>query len=194
MVELDETDLEILRMLHADARRAYSDIGESVDLSGPAVSSRVDRLRDHGVLQGFTVDLDRSTLVGGTTVLLEFTPSPTRTEAVADAVAGADGTEQVYATADGEVIAVVRVTDSGVREWVGAVLETVPDYRVRLIESETRGADLPVAGFDIDCAECGNRVTAEGTSAEIGDERRHFCCPSCESRFRERYEDLAAGT
>lgn len=193
MVDLDETDLEILRMLHADARRAFSDIGEAVGLSGPAVSSRVDRLEEHGVLQGFTVDVDRSTLVGGTTVLLELDPHPPRTATVAEQVAGADGTEEVYTTAAGAVVAVVRVADGGVREWVGEVLEEVPDFTVRLIEGEEHASDLPVAGFDIDCAECGNRVTAEGRSIEIGGERRQFCCPSCESRFRERYEELSAG-
>ena len=45
MRELDETDVQILSLLAEDARRPYSDIGETVGLSGPAVSDRVTRLR-----------------------------------------------------------------------------------------------------------------------------------------------------
>ena len=49
MVDLDETDLDILSLLADDARRPYSDIGDVVGLSGPAVSDRVAGLREAGV-------------------------------------------------------------------------------------------------------------------------------------------------
>jgi DNA-binding Lrp family transcriptional regulator len=58
MRDLDETDLEILSLLAEDARRPFSEIGERVGLSGPAVSDRVTRLEETGVIQGFTVDVD----------------------------------------------------------------------------------------------------------------------------------------
>jgi len=45
MRDLDDTDLEILSLLAEDARRPFSEIGERVGLSGPAVSDRVTRLR-----------------------------------------------------------------------------------------------------------------------------------------------------
>lgn len=38
MQNLDETDMEILSLLAENARMAFSEIGEEVDLSGPAVS------------------------------------------------------------------------------------------------------------------------------------------------------------
>ncbi|MFC6725497.1 Lrp/AsnC family transcriptional regulator, partial [Halobium palmae] len=61
MRDLDDTDREILRLLLANARRPYSDIAEHVGLSAPAVSDRVERLQELGVVRGFTLDLDRST-------------------------------------------------------------------------------------------------------------------------------------
>lgn len=42
MRDLDETDMEILSMLAADSRRPFSEIGEEIGLSGPAVSGRID--------------------------------------------------------------------------------------------------------------------------------------------------------
>ena len=41
MRDLDETDITILELLAKNSRQSYSDIGEQVGLSGPAVSNRV---------------------------------------------------------------------------------------------------------------------------------------------------------
>lgn len=194
VTDLDKTDLEILRLLREDGRRPYSDIGDAVGLSGPAVAARVDRLTEHGVLRGFTVSLDRSQLVGGTTVLVELEPLATHTEAVAERLTDAEATERVLILADGTVVAFVRVPNGTVRSWVASILEEpIPEYSVRLVEDEEAGDELPIVGFDVECAECGNTVTTEGTSARLDDERYHFCCESCETRFVQQYEELAEG-
>jgi len=73
---LDETDREILRLLLADARRPYSDIAERVDLSAPAVSDRIDRLREAGVIEGFTLQVDGDALSTGLTVLATLSVPP----------------------------------------------------------------------------------------------------------------------
>lgn len=41
-----------------DARRSYQDIGSEVSLSAPAVKRRVDRLREHGVIRGYSASID----------------------------------------------------------------------------------------------------------------------------------------
>ena len=60
--DLDKIDLEIVRLLSEDARRPFSDIAEHVGLSPPAVSDRVDRLQEQGIIRQFTVDIDRQKL------------------------------------------------------------------------------------------------------------------------------------
>jgi len=72
MRDLDETDLEILSLLAEDARRPFSEIGgDRVGLSGPAVSDRVTRLEETGVIKRFTVDVDRTKLRAGVPVLVD---------------------------------------------------------------------------------------------------------------------------
>lgn len=77
MRDLDETDMEILSLLAENARRPFSAIGEENGLSGPAVSDRVTRLQEAGVINHFTIDVDRSQLKAGVPVLiqLDFLPS-----------------------------------------------------------------------------------------------------------------------
>ena len=59
---LDGTDLEILDLLAADARRTLADIAARVSLSAPAVKRRIDRLERLGVITGFTVLIDEAKL------------------------------------------------------------------------------------------------------------------------------------
>ncbi|MFB6218173.1 MAG: ArsR family transcriptional regulator, partial [Halobacteriaceae archaeon] len=46
----------------------------------------------------------------------------------------------------------------------------------------------------LECAECGNTVTAEGETARIDGTRYSFCCESCRRRFESRYDDIKQGT
>lgn len=55
---LDNTDLEILKLLKANCKMQFRDIGEVVHLTGQAVSNRISRMEDLGVIKGYTVLLD----------------------------------------------------------------------------------------------------------------------------------------
>jgi Lrp/AsnC family leucine-responsive transcriptional regulator len=194
MRELDETDLDILRALMADARRSWADIAEEVDLSPPAVSDRVDRLQELGVIRRFTLDVDRSQLREGVRVLVRVDPAGPA-DAVREAFRDAAAVEHVFATADGDVVCHARVPDGDVPDWLSRVVDdgAVADYEVTLLTDAAWTPSLGGTTFALTCAECGNTVTSEGTSARVGGERHRFCCPSCEARFVDRYERLEAG-
>lgn len=59
---LDGTDLEILELLRADARRPLADIGRRVGLSPPAVKRRIDRLEERRVILGYAAIVDHAAL------------------------------------------------------------------------------------------------------------------------------------
>lgn len=50
---LDERDLQILEALQANARAPLSELGREIGLSQPAVSERVKRLEDAGIIEGY---------------------------------------------------------------------------------------------------------------------------------------------
>jgi DNA-binding Lrp family transcriptional regulator len=62
MDRLDDTDGRILAELTEHARATFAEIGETVNLSAPAVKRRVDRMVDNGVIKGFTTVIDRNAL------------------------------------------------------------------------------------------------------------------------------------
>lgn len=195
MTTFDDTDLEILRLLLSDGRRPYSDIAETVGLSPPTVSDRVDRLREAGVIKRFTLDVDRSTLTDGVPLLITLRVAPSATEATRDGLVAHEAVEHVFTTADGRVYAKAHMDPEQVRTALGDAvdLEGVRDLDVELLVAHDWTPAVGTGAFDIECAECGNTVTDEGESVELDGRRYHFCCGSCEANFVERYEELEAG-
>ena len=195
MRDLDDTDRRLIRLLLVDARRPYSELAEAVDLSAPAVSDRVDRLRKLGVVERFTLDLDRSRLRDGIRLIVTLSVDHGATAAVREALAGVVGVEHVFETADGRLVVIGTLPNAAVREHLAPAFETgaVEDVDVSPIVSADRHPGLGEATLGLDCAECGNTVTGEGVTATVGGKTREFCCESCETRFRRRYEEIEEG-
>lgn len=59
---LDRIDRQIIAQLNEDGRASFAEIGACVGLSGPAVGERIRRLRDAGVIEGFTLCIDPAAL------------------------------------------------------------------------------------------------------------------------------------
>lgn len=55
---MDGTDLKILEILQQDGRISMKDLGKKVGLTSPAVSERVKRLEESGVIKGYRAVVD----------------------------------------------------------------------------------------------------------------------------------------
>lgn len=195
MHDLDETDLDILRLLVSDARRPYREIADEVGLSAPAVSDRVSRLREQGVIRRFTADLDRQQLREGVPVLVRLAVNPGSVEAVRDSVSDLEAVEHLYVTVDGSVVLHANAPRN-VRNWLEEVLDQdgISAIDVDLLSDSQWVPAVGTTDLALVCDECGNTVTSEGVTARIDGDIKQFCCSSCEARYTERYEELSAGS
>ena len=197
MRDLDETDLEILELLLSNARRPYSDIAEVVGLSAPAVSDRVARLEEMGIIRRFTLDIDRSQLRGGIPVLLtlEIGPEGPTLDSLEATLGEAGAVEHVFTTAEADLVVYARVPDTDVASWLADTIDdaAVADFEVTLLAHADWTPELGATEFALSCVQCGNTVDSEGTTTRIDGELYQFCCPSCESRFIEKYDQLQRG-
>lgn len=190
MRELDDTDLEILDLLLENARRPYKEIADEVDLTPPAVSDRIARLEEQGIIQGFTIDVDREKLRGDVPVLVELEASP---DAVDDVYAGATelpGVDSVAEAMDGRVIVRATIPDATARSWLesGIDFDRLAGYDVTLLARSERLDSLSADGFSLECVVCGKEITNDGITATVDGEVKTFCCPSCEDRYVREYE------
>ncbi|MFC3927437.1 Lrp/AsnC family transcriptional regulator [Streptococcus caprae] len=57
---LDQTDRQILELLSDNSRLKVKEIAEQVHLTAPAVSARLQKLEEKGIIRAYTIDIDRS--------------------------------------------------------------------------------------------------------------------------------------
>lgn len=57
---IDQTDVRIIRELTKNGRITMKELGEKVHLTGQAASTRVLRLEEEGIIEGYSVQVDQS--------------------------------------------------------------------------------------------------------------------------------------
>jgi Lrp/AsnC family leucine-responsive transcriptional regulator len=57
-IDLDDINIELLDLLQHDGRMSYRELGERVGLSAPAVTERVRRLEEAGIIKGYRAVVD----------------------------------------------------------------------------------------------------------------------------------------
>ena len=77
-MELDETDVKILKVLLSDSRLSSRQIAKQCNISIGTVLSRIRRMEDEGVITGYTALLDQEKLGYELTVVTEITVSKGR--------------------------------------------------------------------------------------------------------------------
>lgn len=157
MRDLDETDIKILQLLMSNARRPYSETADIVGLSAPAVSGRVARLQEMGIINRFTLDLDRSQLRKGIPVLLtlEIASDGPGVASVKDVLLDEGAVEHVFTTAEAALVVFARVPDNDVSSWLDDTLEdgAIADFGVTLLAGADWSPDLGGTEFALTCAQ-----------------------------------------
>ncbi|HEX3909230.1 MAG TPA: Lrp/AsnC family transcriptional regulator [Solirubrobacteraceae bacterium] len=113
MTELDATDLEIIELLRADARRTLADVAARVSLSAPAVKRRIDRLERERVITGYTVQVDHALLGRPLQAFTELRfAGNLPVDQIAGIAAGIPEVQTIFTTAgDPDALAWIRVRD-----------------------------------------------------------------------------------
>ncbi|WP_049996343.1 AsnC family transcriptional regulator [Halococcus sediminicola] len=192
MTGIDDVDYRILELLMDDARRSYRDIAEEVGRSPPTVSERVERLTEVGVIERFTLDVDRSRLVEGPTVLVDLAVQPGSEATVVEDLTDAPAVEHVIRTVDAAVVFVAHANERDVEELLSETLgdERVREYRVRLVSDRTWEPRLDEETLAIECVVCGKSVEGSDESVALGDRTYEVCCSSCASEIKDQYDAL----
>lgn len=80
----DEVNLRILTELQRNPRLTMSELGRRVGLSSPAVTERVRRLEEQGVIQGYRLDLNPAALGLSLAAYVRIRPNPGQLSKIAD--------------------------------------------------------------------------------------------------------------
>jgi Lrp/AsnC family transcriptional regulator, leucine-responsive regulatory protein len=149
---LDAVDAQLLSLLAADARTSLRSLGAAVGLSGPSVADRIARLRERGVIRGFTVDIDWARLGLPTlTHISLLTDKTSHIEQIVDELRSIDRVEEI-SIVTGSTDLLVRARVANLTELRQLLVEHIwPIAGVQRVETtlavETVRAPRFVAGL-----------------------------------------------
>lgn len=98
--DLDAKDLELLEYIENDFDVSLQKIAEELDLSKSAIHYRVNKLKENGVIEGVTADVNPLALGLNMLMITEVmvTHEPGYAEDIGSDLCNIDGVEQVYYT------------------------------------------------------------------------------------------------
>src|SRR5687767_5567598 len=73
---LDDVNVRLLKELQQEPRLAMSELGRRVGMSAPAVTERVRRMEEAGIILGYRLDINPAALGLPITVYIRIRPSP----------------------------------------------------------------------------------------------------------------------
>jgi Lrp/AsnC family transcriptional regulator, leucine-responsive regulatory protein len=86
-IALDETDRQIIGELGKDGRMSFAELGRRVSLSSPAVTERVRRLEQIGVITGYRAEIDPRALGYQLTAIVRVKPAVRQLSKIAELAA-----------------------------------------------------------------------------------------------------------
>lgn len=133
-VPIDETDRRLLRALQADGRITNQALAQTCGLSPAACFDRVKRLRERGVITGYTALLDPEKLDQALMIFIEVMLDRTTDDvftAFSDHVRRVPQVLECHMVAGGfDYLLKVRVSDmAAYRSFLGDILTAMPGVR-----------------------------------------------------------------
>jgi len=134
LASLDDTDRRLLNALQADGRMTNQDLAQTIHLSPAACFDRVKRLRERGVITGYTALLDPNEVGLPLLIFVEVSLDRTTVQATADFAKAVRATPQIlecHMVAGGfDYLIKARVKDmAAYRTLLGETLMEMPGVR-----------------------------------------------------------------
>jgi Lrp/AsnC family transcriptional regulator for asnA, asnC and gidA len=108
LMELDDTDRAILRILQENARTPFSEVARRIDMSSATVHDRVGRLVESGVIEGYHAAVNPKAVGLGASALVGLRVEQGETDAVIEGLERIDGVREAHLTT-GEWDVTIRV-------------------------------------------------------------------------------------
>jgi len=129
--QIDDVDRALIGALVADGRISLTDLADRVNVSRSTVHARVQRLRDDGVISGFTATVDPAVLGFGVAALVFLDVEQHDWRGLRDELAALPGVEYLAMCAGRfDMVMVVRAESIGaLRDVLLEQIQRMPDVK-----------------------------------------------------------------
>jgi DNA-binding Lrp family transcriptional regulator len=185
---LDNTDLEILRMLQKNSRSSNSEIASAVGVSVPTVKSRIEGLEKNGVIKRFSVVINRNAFQKNMVVYFLFEAPP---EKISE-LASQDSILELNVISGRTILAkALFPTIQTFTQFLGNLdvqnLRIMPVLETKKEEHEAEVG--PEMGVKMECAYCGTEIKNEWYKMKKQNRTLYFCCPVCLRNYKKNIKE-----
>ena len=193
-MDLDEKDFRILLSLQQNARAPLKELARAAEVSIPTARSRLNRLKQTGIIRRFAVAVDFAKVSGSVDAFVTIKARPSDLAALTHSLGeAAEVTELYITTGEHDLIARVSLPDMrALEDFVLKRLGSLPgieSYRSSFIVEAAKESWGPILrpgfGVKIPCRQCGKQILGEAVTSQVAGREVYFCCQTCRSTFHE---------
>lgn len=195
-MELDKTESEMVKRLMKDGRISFRKLAEKLDVSTPTISSKVSKLEDMGVIQGYSADIDGRKL-GFHTYVFRLTSGMDKSDEVTEELSNLDEVGRLFKTSSQDLLLLVYLRDlQGLDTFLERIqkMDEIQDIEYDKVTEEVEiDFTLPIypdISLDVGCYYCHKPIEGEPVKLELEGREHYLCCETCAEQYRERYEQL----
>jgi len=96
LLKIDDTDEQILKILEEDGRISYRELGQKLGIEESTARKRILRLKEKGVIERFTIDVNETTLGRTITAFITVYPSLKQADEVVDKIVNFEEVTESY--------------------------------------------------------------------------------------------------
>jgi Lrp/AsnC family transcriptional regulator for asnA, asnC and gidA len=93
---IDDIDMKILQLLQEDSSTPYNELANKLGVSSRTVRNRVAKLKDSGIITGFTIDLNKNFLGERSVAYMLLKVNPGSIESVSEKVCELPAVSEVH--------------------------------------------------------------------------------------------------
>ncbi|MFP3871632.1 MAG: winged helix-turn-helix transcriptional regulator [Candidatus Aenigmatarchaeota archaeon] len=195
-MELDETEMKILKELQKDGRLSRRVLADRIDVSTPTVSSKIEKLENMGIIQGFLVDLDYRK-IGLQKYYFRFEADKLSYEEVQDLFVDFDRFRSLEKLEGGGYLITLFINEFSQIDEATEYIEDREGLRILEVwRAQDEVGKVPKISLDekvpldINCYYCNKPIKGEPVKWKKNGKEHYLCCSSCKELYEQKYERL----
>ncbi|WP_309491999.1 Lrp/AsnC ligand binding domain-containing protein [Candidatus Hecatella orcuttiae] len=193
LLELDNIDINILKILQKNSRISLKAISKLVKTSVPTVRTRIEKMFELGIIKRFTIAIDSQKLPRGTEAFISLQVKLPEVKEVVEVLSKMDEVTAIYHTS-GEYNLIIRVWLQDIRSLPDFIIcklstiETIRSFQCSILVESFKEHYGPVLkhelGLKLLCFYCRKDITDDLVTKTINGAEQYFCCETCASAIR----------
>ncbi|MEF8874904.1 MAG: winged helix-turn-helix transcriptional regulator, partial [Candidatus Thermoplasmatota archaeon] len=195
-MKLDETEMKIITELQKDGRLSRRMLADRIDVSTPTVSSKIEKLENMGIIQGFSVGIDYRKL-GFQKYYFKLESEGKMEEEIREVFAEFGRFRKIEKLEGSGYLITLYINDFSQLDKATEHLEKEEGIKIKEVwrtqDEESKSPKIPLdenVPLDIACYYCSKPIKGEPEKWKKDGKEHYFCCSSCEELYEEKYERL----